>query len=408
MSRSLSRVSALVVASSAFPLLGVGCQPGGEPPPVVAPGFDREGMLTNLADEVILPTLREFVTASEGLASACAAWAGADGEGAAAARTDAQAAFHRAMDLWQEAEVMQVGPAGMAGTVMGGRDMRDEIYSWPSTNRCAVDEAVVAERGGDAAYFETQLVSVSGLDALEYVLFAPDDDNACPAERAINSQGTWDALGPAAIAERRARYCRGAAAHLVDDARALRDAWEPEAGNFRAGFVAPGRSGSAYDDPGDAIDGVYAAMFYVELRVKDRKLAVPAGLHVDCVQESCPELAESRYAKRSKENLAANLRGFEKLYTGLASDDDDAGLGFDDFLAEANAGELAQRMQQSLDDAQAAVDAFDGTLEDALASDVGRVRALHATLKTLTDDLKSQMPSVLGLRVPQEGAGDND
>lgn len=407
MFRPLARFAPVLVATSAFVLMGGDCQPS-EGPPSVAPGFDRVGMLTNVADNILLPTLREFVEASEALASACAAWDAAEGESAASARAEARTAFHRAMDLWQQAEVMQVGPAGMAGTVMGGRDLRDEIYSWPSTNRCAIDEAIVAGRGGDASYFESQLVSVSGLDALEYVLFASDEENACPPGRAINSQGTWVALGAEAVAARRASYCKGAAAHLVTDAKKLRDAWEPEGENFRAGFVAPGTSGSAYDNPSDAIDGLYAAIFYLELRVKDRKLAVPAGLHVDCVEESCPELAESRFARRSKENIIANLRAFERVFTGRASADGEDGLGFDDFLIEAGAEELAQRMRANILEAKERLAAFEGSLEDALATDVERVRALHAALKAITDDLKSQMPSVLGLRVPQEGAGDND
>ncbi len=369
----------------------------------------RTRVLTSVADEIILPTLRSFADASETLADACAAWAAESPPGeASAARTSAQAAFHGAMELWQEAELLQVGPAGAMGKVMGGQDLRDEIYSFPTTNPCGVDEELVENVFRDAGFFEREAVNRAGLAVLEYLLFVEGDANACAAARPINAEGTWTALGSDEIRQRRADYCAAASAHLVADAQRLRDAWEESDGDFRAQLVAPGGADAVYASPSEALDALYQAIFYLELVVKDRKLAVPAGLHVLCATESCPELVESPYAKRSKENIAANLRAFEKIFLGQADPDGSDGAGFDDLLADANAGELAEDMKADIDAAEAALAAFEGSLEDALVSDVERARALYATVKVVTDDLKTQLPSVLGLRVPQEGAGDND
>lgn len=395
-------------------LTGAAC-PQNEPPPDVAPGFERKAMLANLADEVILPTLTRFEGASAALADACETWAAESPPGATSeARTNAQAAFHAAMDVWQEAEVMQIGPAGMtppttgSGGVMGGQGLRDRIYSWPSTNACAVDQQIVANEFRADGFFERKLVDVSGLDALEYLLFVEGEDNACAGPSTINSEGSWAALSAEQVWQRRADYCASASAYLERTATRLRNAWEPSGGDFRGQLVDAGASGSIYMSPAEALDALYAALFYVELTVKDRKLALPAGLHVDCLEESCPELAESRFAKRSKENIAANLRGFENLLLGRANADGPDGLGFDDYLREANAADLADRMAANIAALSAQLESFEGTLEDALVSDVEKVRALHGAVKTITDDLKSQMPSVLGLRVPEEGHSDND
>ena len=51
---------------------------------------------------------------------------------------------------------------------------------------------------------------------------------------------------------------------------------------------------------------------------------------------------------------------------------------------------------------------FDGTFEDALVAEPARVQVVYDAVKLFTDDLKSTFPSTLGLRVPEEGAGDND
>ncbi len=90
-----------------------------------------------------------------------------------------RSAFVSAMDTWQRAEVMNVGPAGMAGRVAGGEDLRDQIYSWPLSNACAVDQELVAMSYESAETLRDQPVNRRGLDALEYLLFVEGFDNAC-------------------------------------------------------------------------------------------------------------------------------------------------------------------------------------------------------------------------------------
>jgi predicted lipoprotein len=112
-----------------------------------------------------------------------------------------------------------------------------------------------------------------------------------------------------------------------------------------------------------------------------------------------------------------NLRGVRAVLRGLdvdaaggegPRDGSDDGAGFDDLLRDAGHAAAADTIATRLDEAIAAVDAFDGTLEDALVSDPERARALFAVVKAFTDELKGTLPSLLGLRVPDEGAGDND
>ncbi|MFZ9886555.1 MAG: imelysin family protein [Myxococcota bacterium] len=368
--------------------------------------FDRTGMLANLADAVVLPTLRRFDELTVGLVTSCAQWevSPESDDSRAAARL----AFAQTADLWQEAELFQIGPAGVMGQVMGGEDLRDELYSWPLTNACAIDQLIMGDAFSAPGFFTGKLVNVRGLDALEYVLFIESDDNACPGPSAINAEGKWNTLTPAEIRRRRATYSAAVARDLRERARELLASWETQTGDFRGAFANAGEDDRVYQRAGEAIDAVYAALFYLELVTKDRKLAVPAGLHIDCVAESCPDLIESRYAKQSLSFIAANLRGFERLFFGRSFPDGAEGLGLDDYLVAANAAEVASAIETNLRAVQQAISSFDGDLDEVLRSDVQRVRELHTLMRALTDDLKTQVPSVLGLRVPQEGAGDND
>ena len=405
---SSSAAKSLVPTLVLSALLASGCGGGGGgggggASPTQPPGgeFDRNALLTSYAENVMLPAVREFAAAAADLASATTALVAAPEE-----RDTARAAWRSAMLSWQALEVLQVGPAGSPGMMMGGEGLRDEIYSWPIVNPCRIDQETARGNYADSDFFSTQLVNVRGLDALEYLLFAPDDGNACGASVDINMDGTWQALVTAGdVARRRAAYAAGAAADVAARAVQLRQAWEPAAGNFAAQLATAGQSGSLYPTAQSAVDDVFAGLFYVELVVKDEKLAAPAGIVPDCTTDVCPDLVESPWADVSKQQILANLAVARRVLLGGETA---VATGFDDFLRARGAAALATTMLGALAEAIVAVEAIPGTMLEALASDPDAVRDAHAALKSFTDPLKSQFVTVLNLTIPQEGAGDND
>ncbi|MFN3200911.1 MAG: imelysin family protein [Bradymonadia bacterium] len=364
-------------------------------------GLARQAMLADIGANVIVPTYTEFLEKAQALAEATEALEAAGGDDAAALEA-AQLAFNDAMDVWQRAELFSVGPAGADGVRAGGLNLRDEIYSWPTTNPCRVDQELVDNEFAGEGFFEGALINVYGLDAIEYVLFRADTENACPAPVPINSEGGWAALGEAGVKARRAAYAAAASKWLVNRAQTLVDAWSPEGGNFIAAFSNPGTGDSPYADAQDALNELFAAMFYIDKQVKDAKLATPAGLSIDCMAESCPDRLESQWAMRASANIIHNIEGFELLLTG------GDGLGFDDLLTEAGAGDLLAQMKGATDGARTTFDGLGVDLMPLMADRIEDVRNAHNDIKALTDLLKSQFVTVLNLSVPQEGASDND
>lgn len=383
--------------------------PNATPVLTQTPGeFQRNALLESYAQRVALPALREFATDANALEAAAAALAVATANGTATAGdTDAaRAAWRTAIGAWQAVEVMQVGPTGAPGMVMGGEGYRDEIYSWPTINPCRVDQETVSGDFQNPDFFTVELVNTRGLAAIEYLLFDADQTNACNAAVDINAQGTWDALVSSGdLAERRTAYAAGAATAVADRAAELLAAWEPIGGDFAGELANAGLEGSIFETAQDAINDVFAGLFYLELRVKDRKLAAPAGISPDCEDDVCPELQESLFANASKDHIVANLRTAERIFLG---GDDETGVGFDDFLVSMNASDLAETMVDNLRGAIAAAEAIPGTFSEALASDPDSVRDTHAAVKVFTDDLKADFVTILNLEIPEEGSGDND
>ncbi|MCP3100078.1 imelysin family protein [Myxococcus sp. K15C18031901] len=382
------------------------CKESGDSPPPKPPGptgtESARAELLRATGACVEKTAREFLTTATALADATRQYAA---EPTSARQTQARDAFHAAMDVWQRAEVMQVGPAAPR-SLPGGAELRDNIYSWPLVSRCAVEEQVVA-KGYEAPGFPTSLVSRRGLYAVEYLLFHEGEDTACQATSPIVAQGTWAALSSEERASRKRAYAAAAAADVRERATQLVGAWAADQGNFARTLATAGESGNTvYTSSQTALNSVSDALFYFEREGKDLKLARPLGLR-DCSTESCPEHLESQFAHRSKANLRANLEGFRRIAQGC--DDAHAGTGFDDLLEAAGAEALATRMTERFDAATASFAAIEeADLKEALAQDKPSVRALYDAVKGITDILKTELVTVLDLELPQSVEGDND
>jgi uncharacterized protein len=393
----------LVLAAIVLPSCGGGGGGGGGG---AGDSFNREALLSNLATTYVLPTLEDFADAATALQSATQALSNevqAGGPNVAVLRTAAQEAWRDAMELWQVADLFQFGPAGASSEIVAGQDLRTEIYSWPTSNHCLIDSEIVSNGFAAPGFPTGELVSIYGLDAVEYLLFHTGPNNNCPAGATINTSGSWNALGQAEIDRRRAAYAAVCCNAVVARAQQLRNAWQPSSGNF-VGIISAAGSSGVYASAHAAVNDVFAAMFYLDLMVKDRKLALPAGLGPEDPE---PTLVESFFGDFSKEHLLRNLEAFQRMFLGNAPADP-PGVGFDDFLAARGAAALASEMTTAIAAAIDAVEAIPGLLEDAIQSGDASVAAAHAAIKTITDNLKSQFVTVLNLSVPNTGAGDND
>lgn len=386
--QSWALLAALGVAAAAR---AVGCGPVGPPEPT--DNFDRAALLASLVDEVYTPAFTGFATDAASLRQAVDAWA-ASGDGGAL--SDARVAFTEAMFAWQQLEVMQLGPLASSLATDDGEDLRDQLYSWPTVNPCTVDQALVANEFLEPGFFDAQLVLGRGLDALEYVLFHDGPDNQCSPQLAINTDGTWDAVGDVELAERRRAYAAAAARDVEVSAQAAGNVWTT--GGFGLELRAPGEPGSRYLDAAEALDAIYEALFFVETVSKDLKLGVPMGL-VEGAEGIDAEALELLWAGGQMEAVGANLDGFRAVFDGGA-------VGFDDFLIELDQQALSDAVFAALDDIQLAID--DAPRPLRLRLDDPAAVAVFTEMQVLGDLLKGDLALVLNLTIPSDAAGDAD
>lgn len=375
---------------------------GGETsrPDAASDGFDRTALLTHFANDVLLPMQETFAARAAEMPSAIAAHCDAlDAGEPGTTLADARAAVEAAIDAWQHADAVLVGPAAM-----DQKTLRSLIYSWPNLSACEVDRDVV-ERWNDPASYDVSRVlpNARSLTAIEFLLYPPGTNHNC-----VTSPPGWDALG-ANLPRARCRLAHAIAVDVAAQGATLEAAWRADGGNYVGELANAGKSGSSIPSAQAGINLVSDGIFYIDKMVKDMKLGEAAGISVnacDAVQEPCLREVELRYADRATIAIRANLAAVRQVFTGDAPAGE--GPGFDDFLITLGHQELADRMLANLDDAIAKADALPDSFLTALQSNYSDVVATHAAVKAFTDDLKSQFLTVLALEIPDDVAADND
>lgn len=365
--------------------------------------FNRKALLVDVTDKVIVPTISTFVTEAEQqkqiTGQLCQAIANNDAD-KADKRSAAKQAWQNTMDVWQQLEVMQVGPV-----LVNDATLRNKIYSWPIVNSCTVDQDVGYFEAGEFAGRDYDITKRThtrrGMDALEYLLFSDNLNHSCNSDSL--APDNWDQRTEQERELARCLYAEEVSKDVENSANELLSEWQGEDGY--ALTLKNAADGVTFDDEQDAINRITDAMFYIDSITKDAKLAAPIGLSSNsCGNAACADDIESRLSQHAVQNIKNNLVGLQKLLIA----NDESNNGFDDFLTAVDAESLATTMKQDIQAAIDAADAFSADYEHAVLNQPEQVQALHQAVKTVTDNLKSVFIVSLALKLPDTSAGDAD
>lgn len=373
--------------------------------------YSNAELLQSLTDNVIVPTYQSFQsqTASQ-MASVndyCAALIN-DVATASSQQQSAQADWKAMADVWQQAELMQIGPL-----TDNAYALRNSIYSWSVVSTCGVDQDVVYFQQGNingATYQLNQRTdNRRGIDALEHLLFSQNLDHSCSGN--VGPLADWNIRSNNERMLARCQFAAAVAADLQINATTLVDAWTGDNG-YSAVLKAAGESGSDYATALKGINAVSDSMFYLDSVTKDAKIGKPLGKLEDgnsCIETICPQDAESIQSGYSVKNILANVLGFSKLFYGSESGQaDEQSVGFDDFLTASGDEQTAQRIGQALEQMNTLANELDQPIDQLLVQDPAKVEALHGSLKVVTDEMKTNFITSLALELPTTSAGDND
>ena len=360
-----------VVALLSLVFLLAACKDSGDDDAV---NFDRTAMLSNYADNLIIPAFAEAAAKAQDLEAAWQAFLGQSGETELLACRDA---WLDAILAWQEASLYNIGPAGEEGLSMA---LVQELSTFP------VDAALIEDYidAGDYSLDNSDR-DTRGFLALDYLLFGDGDDLAMMVAGLSTTE--------------RQSYVSAVIEHLVDELERVDAAWD----GYRTEFV---------DSDGTSVGSSTSLLYNEFLKsfelLKNLKVALPTGKQAGQTGPE-PELVEAYYSGHSLTIIEEHLAALERVYYGRSVTGTD-GSGLEDYLQEVVGGpelvSLTENQWSSVLSAYEAVPATPALSELAETENI-ELSSFHTELQKQTRYFKSDMSSLLGIAITFD-SGDGD
>ena len=369
-------------------------------------------MLTDIANNVMVPAYQALSTrtaalgASTGVQQYCDALGGAS---EASELENVETLWSEASDAYAKTEVHSVGPADIDGAFR----YRVSSYASAPLDKCGLDTSVV-NQNAEGFSLASRPSNQRGLGAVEYLLFNTELDHNCSSNTA---PAGWNDLSVASRKSQRCEYAVDLANDIDAAADGIVDNWSADGSNYLAEFTSEGSAGEKLQELTDAI------IVHMDKEAKDKKVGIPTGVKEECTSFSCPDKIERPYVKSSFDAVKANVQGFIDVIKG------GEGRGFDDFFADEG---YASTSDDMLAKAQVAIDNIDAATStlstQALAIDDASKQeactnayvshdetyenysgcALTGLLKDVTDILKIDFVTIVGVNLPGRVQADND
>jgi uncharacterized protein len=339
--------------------------------------FDRNLMLKNYAENIIVPAYKDVQSSVNQMNSAIAAFVG---NASLENLVEAQSAWTAAYGEWQYANAFNVGPAAEQGL---NRSMKEEISTFP-VSATKIDDAANTGQYN----FNDFNRDARGFLALEYMLFG---------SISLNNN---EVLGLFESQPFRKNYLKDCGLNIKTRVDKVVSDWEA---GYTADFIS--RNGT---DVGSSTSQLYNEFVRSFETNKNFKVELPLGKRPGQTQPE-PQLVEAYYSGKSVYFLKMHLKAIENIYYGKSKSGAD-GLGFKDYLESVTGGpDLVKSTLIQWANVMAAINALPENvpLSQLITDNPQQVENLRVELQKHTRFFKSDMSSLLGIAITYS-SGDGD
>jgi predicted lipoprotein len=335
--------------------------------PVSAPETDaRRLLMKGLGEEVWIPNYVEFEERLDDLTGAIKSLCKRPDVDSL---TSAQLAWSASRAPWKRNELLGFGP-----TVDLPLRAGPNIDFWPA--RTATIDAVIEEETDlSAKVLSERGTAERGLPVMEYLLFTGDGE---PEDLFVRSG-------------RRCEYLLALSEDTKAQATALREAWDPEHGDYLSNLVGAGRAGKDFDSIEAALGEVVSRLAFIIENVRGDKLANVLGTRSGGTPQ--PDSAESRFSGRGLEDMRDNLAGVEQVFFGVKRN----GQSLARYLDSIGHKELRSKLKDALEQSYSALGAIPSPLGQAVIDDPASVQGAIDTLAELQTLIQSDTINALGV-----------
>ena len=336
-----------------------------------------ERLVNGYGTDVISPQITTFVDLIERMRNAIITLDDTltRGDDHIAALSEARLAWAAATMAWQKGVFI----------ILDRQDNFKYLYNYPHFVRCVLDRRIISEEKS-----EPNRSSYTALDTIEYLLYA-DSSFGCPSasERLEEQRELWSNLSSTEILRKRINLAKFIASDIYEKVVEIQqETW-------------------TVDTPRDLEYGFTRIVKLASLLkhfVLLPKLALPLNLlpFYECEDFECLDKLELRLSGLGVVAIQKNLEGIRTLFYG------DRGPGIDDILIVSGAGELVERMERELTEAEAAVRNIPESIGQSVRNGDAKVDQLHKEIFDIVQLLEKEISTVLGVNLIEHSSGSMD
>jgi predicted lipoprotein len=330
--------------------------------------FDRQALLINLADNIIMPVYDTLASNCAALQQACEmASSNPSAEDIALIKT----AWLRTLTNFQAAAPYDFGPASNLG-------MSNVFNLFP------VDTDKIQNNINTGSYNleSADNLAANGLQAMDYILYGQNSSNE---NLAIYFQSN-----PATLT-----YLSDIATLLNDKAQSNLQQWQ---NGYRSTFI-----NATGVDLGSSLGLlVNGGIKYFETQLRDAKIGIPAGARSSDGM-AMPNQSEALYnGEISRDLLAFSIESFQNLFNGTSQDGLN-GQGLDDYLfflgAKYENRPLGDEINDRFDASISLTEQLDPAISNAVINNQNACLDVFSELQRIIVLLKVDMTSAMGIQI---------
>ena len=344
--------------------------------------YDKLSLLTNLADNYIIPSLDAYksriITLNIHVDSFIE-------NPSISNLTLLRTNWEEALLSWQDVGFLDFGPS-------------EYILLRKQTNTFPID---TTELNNSITLADWNLEYTSsydskGLQALDYLLFKPGHTES---ELITYFQNNTNAKN----------YLKALAEDLNQNISYVTNQWVSYREDFINDFEVT-QSNFSTNSQGSSISNIINALcLHYEFYVRRGKVGLPLGVFNGFSQLELPELVECYYSGKSTQNLVRSINSLRKYVTGSSYLNNDNGLGLDDYMDFVNAEQNSQQLSTVIDNQFLTIldelNNINGPLSEEIINNKSQITQTYQELQQLVPYIKVDMTSALGVLITYQ---DND
>jgi predicted lipoprotein len=338
--------------------------------------YDKVVLLTNLSNNYIVPSYKQFKTKTENLKSSIESFNSSPNE---TTLTTCQNELKATMLSWQSVSILEFGPA-------------ESISLRAQTNIFPVDTAQISSNINSNNY-NLELpdnYNAKGLQALDYLLFNP---NFTSTELVNYYSANTNAK----------TYLNNVALELNTNANKVYNDWS---GTYKTTFINNNESNAI----GSSVSNIINTLsLHFETYVRKGRVGIPLGVFNGVSQQTMPGHVEAYYSGYSTELVVQQMKAIKNLINGTSFIGSTNGEGFDDYLdfVEAKYGEenLSTAINSQIDLVSTNLNTLNGSIDQDIDNNNQSVQNVYQSMQQLVPLIKIELTAALGVLVSYQ---DND